>query len=1216
MKYKAFISYSHTHQLQLAAALEAALHRFGVPSHERAGLHFFRDTTNLSASPELWPDIQKALDDSEYFLLVASPEAAVSDWVGKEVGHWRERRGAAGMILVLAAGEIIWSAALGDFDFEKTTALPGTIGKVFSGEPLYVDLRGVNPHQYDLVYPAFCDPIATIAATLHGTPKDTLFGIYASTRIAAEAARLAAEADLALRDGFPERSLLLSSAALRLTEERGEPRLPAAEAILRAGLRRLGGRPLGQIAEDWNAIALRCTPEKRYQRIPTAEEAFKARPWGYTAADLEVPSASFSPDGRLLAIIGADGTARLWTLDLLDWRERDPITLESRTRITKLLFSANSRWLIAASDVLEESDDKAVLRLWDLKRQVAIVYYDFEAAGRSVVMCTSTDEDGTYLAADLEGSGINLWKLPDMEGNDTPVLTKTFARAAEATAVALLTNPLRLLTSGGDGRVHVWNVAGADNRRREPLSIHDAQSGTIQQLTVSSDGKWLAANPALDAVNPTREVTPLLWRLGTETGAISPVRIDVSGNRIWSIHFSPQSLWLLCVADTSFLLGLGVPEPTSALLRLDVTGGTVWNYSFSQDDHFLVTATGLDAYEELALARDPEYTVRLWDYLRQDNAHCKPWRLVGHEDVVTDVAFSPGGSRVITGSLDHTIRCWNCEIARKFQEVLSNARSLGRSSDLESAPGGLAEHMDEHVERSFSSPAVFFAGDDPVLSCIISSNGLWLLTISLGKSRTARLWLLIEEPLPAAPWRLPKLLAPAQLAWFSPTQNWFLFSELAIAAGCKARFSMKRRYLFINGNDNQILLYDLQNEGTQIPDLQTKGSAVTGLGFSPDERWLMATSKNEGSELFEIRLWNLSCADRPTSESSAESNCAFEDVEFSPDSRWLLALQGEKACLRDLTKDDPLSEPLMLPGTNAAFTQFLRRKLRVAFSPCGRWLINAADAHGVAIHDLQGASFLSPAAVLPVTETDVATIGANSSGEFIFAGGTNGFARLWRITGNNELRVFMDLPGHECVEKAVFSADNRWLVTADFQVIQLWDLSARECRCKVKNPGDDIRLGFSIVFLAQDRWLVISKYQSIFLIDLSTAESAGIPTPLPGHQFERIGFWFTPDHRWLVTTDFPFETPRGRGRAPGVRVWDLTSPVPATSSVSLPGLEAGVSRINISPDGRWLTTTSEDGVRLWPLGTSPLLEIADNVVGREFTEEERVRYRISELGVV
>src|SRR5262249_23041073 len=483
--------------------------------------------------------------------------------------------------------------------------------------------------------------------------------------------------------------------------------------------------------------------------------------------------------------------------------------------------------------------------------------------------------------------------------------------------------------------------------------------------------------------------------------------------------------------------------------------------------------------------------------------------------------------------------------------------------------------------------------------------------------RTARLWMVIEEPLPAAPWRLPKRLPPAALAVFSPTQNWFLYSELAIAAGCESRLSAMGRYLFIAGNDNQIFLFDLGNEGTPLPDLQTKGSAITAVRFSPNEQWLVATSKTEANGFFEIRLWDLSSTNGAGFGTSDEGSYAYEDVEFSPDSRWLLAMQGDKACLWDLKKDNPLGEKLALPGTNPAFTTFLLRKFRCVFSPCSRWLLNAADANGIAIHDLQDSNSLRPAIMLPVAETDVATVGANPTGEFIFAGGTNGFARLWRMSGSSEPTVFMELPGHDRVEQAVFSSNNRWLVTADFKVIQLWDLSARECRCKIKNPGDDVRLGFNIVFLAQDRWLVISKYKALILIDLNTAESAATPIELPGHQFERIGFWFSPDHRWLVTTDFPFERPRGRGRMPAVRVWDLTSPVPATSSISLPGLETGVSRINISPDGWWLTTTSdEDGVRLWPLGTSHLLEIAEKTVDREFTEQERVRYRISELGVV
>ena len=39
-------------------------------------------------TPTLWSTIQKALDSSDHFVLLASPEAARSRWVGREIEHW------------------------------------------------------------------------------------------------------------------------------------------------------------------------------------------------------------------------------------------------------------------------------------------------------------------------------------------------------------------------------------------------------------------------------------------------------------------------------------------------------------------------------------------------------------------------------------------------------------------------------------------------------------------------------------------------------------------------------------------------------------------------------------------------------------------------------------------------------------------------------------------------------------------------------------------------------------------------------------------------------------------------------------------------------------------------------------------------------------------------------------------------------------------------
>jgi hypothetical protein len=74
--YDAFISYSHAADGRLAPAIQTALQSIGKPWYRRRALRVFRDTTSLAATPELWPTIERALERSRYFVLLASPESA------------------------------------------------------------------------------------------------------------------------------------------------------------------------------------------------------------------------------------------------------------------------------------------------------------------------------------------------------------------------------------------------------------------------------------------------------------------------------------------------------------------------------------------------------------------------------------------------------------------------------------------------------------------------------------------------------------------------------------------------------------------------------------------------------------------------------------------------------------------------------------------------------------------------------------------------------------------------------------------------------------------------------------------------------------------------------------------------------------------------------------------------------------------------------------
>src|SRR5215469_15006333 len=93
MGYNAFISYSHTADGVLAATLQSALHRFAKPWYKLRALHIFRDQTNLAVNPALWSSIRDAIDQSAFFILLASPEAAASPWVAKETEYWIGKNG-------------------------------------------------------------------------------------------------------------------------------------------------------------------------------------------------------------------------------------------------------------------------------------------------------------------------------------------------------------------------------------------------------------------------------------------------------------------------------------------------------------------------------------------------------------------------------------------------------------------------------------------------------------------------------------------------------------------------------------------------------------------------------------------------------------------------------------------------------------------------------------------------------------------------------------------------------------------------------------------------------------------------------------------------------------------------------------------------------------------------------------------------------------------
>jgi len=170
--YDGFISYSHAADDLLAPRLQAGLQRFAKPWWKRRALRIFRDESSLSANPHLWSSITDALDTSDWFVLLLSPDAADSEWVNNEVAYWLEHKESDRIIPVVTDGDFTWSET--DIDLASTAVPPALYG-AFSDEPRWVDLRFARTEeQLDLNNPRFSAAVADIASAIRRVPKDEL----------------------------------------------------------------------------------------------------------------------------------------------------------------------------------------------------------------------------------------------------------------------------------------------------------------------------------------------------------------------------------------------------------------------------------------------------------------------------------------------------------------------------------------------------------------------------------------------------------------------------------------------------------------------------------------------------------------------------------------------------------------------------------------------------------------------------------------------------------------------------------------------------------------------------------------------------------------------------------------------------------------------------------------------------------------------------------
>lgn len=884
-------------------------------------LTIFRDETDLSAAPDLWGSIEAALSKSEYFVFMASPTAASSKWVRKEVDFWLANRSPSTILIVLTDGEIVWSEECQDFDWKKTDTLPDNLRGQFKAEPLYVDVRqSRSADDLTLANPKFKEKIARLAATLHNRRIGDMIGedvrqhrrtiriknaaitllvglllsavglaIYSNLQRqaavrqerSATARALAIRADTAVRDKEFDLALLLSVQAYRMDDTfqtraalfRAVQACPAYLALRHAWGKLRHDEWLDSVAfsPDGKLLAATGTGSVKVwyvsngelvREFSTGRKERLERPMGdpLSAQMASATKLAFSPDGTLLASSDLHvGHNKVWLWDMLR-EETAGETLQLEGIVRDLAFSPASKNLAVAVDAGDGSSSHALL--WDVaaRRQIGIALKQ-----KSRHNSLTFSPDGRFLAVGgtdiidrgFRSGSIQLWDLTTFKTLGEPMLEET-----EVTGIAFSREGKHLLVGcggyfGKDGYAQAWDV----NTRKPVWSKPRGTGGWVAGIASHPDGNLIAVGGLSEA--PSGYVL-LMWTLFGE-------------------------------------------EPTSFLLS---QRGAATGIAFSPDGSLIATTDRLG---------NTGY-VNLWDL----KGGVKLWRVVPIGNNVEDVAFSPNGQLLAVGG--RSVQLWDVNTLKPSGEPVD----IGSSMCVKFSSDGriLASGSDGRV-RFWELPGRSSLEDlripgQRVFSIAFSPDSA-LLAVGSDNGSNGRI----------SVWRM----ADRELVWdvlqhtgWGPTVT-FNHDGSMIATGDRGN-----RQLFVNGS---LKLWNITSR-EPLGDLSPIDGQVGSLAFSRDGS-ILASGVGSSVQLWDVRR-------REPIGSPFPHDTRVLRIAISPDDTLLASsgrISGEFVRLWSISSGEPISDPLPLSGGTAG----------MSFSPDGKLLAVGRFDGNVNIYDLDPQSW-------------------------------------------------------------------------------------------------------------------------------------------------------------------------------------------------------------------------------------------------------------------
>ncbi|ASM78473.1 WD40 repeat-containing protein [Vitreoscilla filiformis] len=517
-------------------------------------------------------------------------------------------------------------------------------------------------------------------------------------------------------------------------------------------------------------------------------------------------------------------------------------------------------------------------------------------------------------------------------------------------------------------------------------------------------------------------------------------------------------------------------------------------------------------------------TLRLWDCA--SGSCLATW--AGHQGWVNACAFSPDGLRVVSASWDNTLRLWDCASGSCLATWSGHTFPVNACAF---SPDGLrvvSASWDKTLRlwdcASGSCLATWSGHQSSVNACTFSPDGLRI--VSASNDKTLRLW---------------DCALGSCLATWSGHQS----SVNACA------FSPDGLRVVSASLDNTLRLWDCAS-GACLATWSGHQGRVSACAFSPDGLRVISSSWDKT-----LRLWDCAsgaCLATWSGHQSSVNACAF-----SPDGlRVVSASLDNTLRLWDCASGSCL----------ATWSGHEEWGNACAFSPDGLRVVSASEDNTLRLWDCASGSCL---ATWSGHQSSVNACAFSPDGLRIVSASNDKTLRLWDCALGSCLATWS---GHQSsVNACAFSPDGLRVVSASWdKTLRLWDCASGSCLATWSGHQSSVN---ACAFSPDGRHVVSASYDdTLRLWDCASGACLAIWS---GHRGRVNACTFSPDGLRVVSASWDKT----------LRLWDCAS---GSCLATWSGHQSSVNACTFSPDGLRVVSASDDGtLRLWDCASGSCL---------------------------